>query len=546
MKKMIAAVLALSVPFSAAYAETVIKTNVESSSIVISGEIPAGAKVNEVSVNIFKDGKTPAGITAENVGEMIEYSIQTAANGGGEFNINAPIKSGSGKYTVYVDFEGNTDKQGRIVSFVTAFDNGEAVRDLFDATSLEESQRIMRVKWDLLSLTNEYYDGSSTDMPAAMFYGLKNETPAENKDHATAQKYFDLACTLAAISDGKITDVSAHFDALELTGTKAAKYYTAGKTNRRTAAGEILKERDLDGIEKMKKAFEEAVVLATVQCPDGIADVTNVIKGFASEIGISSPSDSSKVYYALMGKKCKSYSELLAAYKEALGSKKGTSGGGSSSGGGGGISLRGDKTGITTAIVGDFSGERPENVTNAVNAFSDISVVPWAVEAISDLADKGIISGMGDGMFKPNDYVTREQFVKMIVNAFELKSGGGNAKFIDVNEDDWFYSAVMTAYENEIVSGRGDSFGAGEYLTREDMAVIIRNTVRKTGIRAEETARAPFADSEEISDYAKESVEYLKNIGILNGNENNEFNPKNTTTRAEAAVVINSVLNSIR
>ena len=53
-------------------------------------------------------------------------------------------------------------------------------------------------------------------------------------------------------------------------------------------------------------------------------------------------------------------------------------------------------------------------------SFSDVSGEHWAKEAVEALADKGIISGFGDGSFKPDNNVTREEFVKMAVVAFGI------------------------------------------------------------------------------------------------------------------------------
>ena len=134
----------------------------------------------------------------------------------------------------------------------------------------------------------------------------------------------------------------------------------------------------------------------------------------------------------------------------------------------------------------------------------------------------------------------------MIVTAFDMQAQDNDMAFSDVKHGDWYYDAVKAAYDNGIIRGHGDSFGVGEGLTREDMAVIICNTLKKLGISIEETAKPAFIDDAEISDYAKESVEYLKNTGVLKGNGNNDFKPKNVTTRAEASVVIFSLLNNNR
>ena len=552
MKRILTAVLAFCIPFSPVFAETRIKTDVEGAQFIISGDISSAAKVGEVSVNILKPGKTPEDVIAGEVTDAVEYSIQTPANGDGSFIINAPIKGASGKYTVYVDYEGNTDKAGRTVSFVRKEDNDAAIKALFDAKSGSETTDVLRQKWDLLDIQNELYDKIDASGAAKIFFNVKNEKKpaAAEMTHKTAQKYFDIACTLEAVSEGIVSELSEYFGLLELEGEPAVKYYTKGGSSRRAAAAEILKARDISSIGKMKAAFAEATVLATVEYPDGIADVKNVIIVFAGEIGISAVSDNSKTYSSLMGRKFSSYSELASAYADADNSGGGGGGGSSAGGsgkgggkGGSGSAVRGGNGAIGSVVIGNTEVSVPENISQSI-VFSDIESVPWAKEAISELYKKKVVSGMGDGSFRPNDAVTREQFVTMIVNAFELKAKDGKAEFTDVTESDWFCPYVSIAFENGIIRGQGTRFGAGESLTREDMAVIIFNTLNNLGRSLKNDEKESFSDIGAVSDYAKESVEYLKNAGIIKGSGDNEFIPKGITTRAEAAVVIYSVLNN--
>ena len=239
-----------------------------------------------------------------------------------------------------------------------------------------------------------------------------------------------------------------------------------------------------------------------------------------------------------MGKNCENYKELLEEYNEAC---KVTD---SDSNRGGTSSVRGGKSLAINSIVGDYSVDIPTNVAEQIETFNDIDNVPWAIEAISDLSRRNVVSGMGDGSFNPNDSVTREQFVKMIVNAFDIKTTNQGINFDDVGEDDWYYDVVKIAYENGIIHGKGSTFGVGEYLTREDMAVVIFNTLNKLSISMNMEQATRFNDYAEIADYAKESVIFLKDAGVLKGSGDNNFNPKNITTRAEAAVVIYYLLKS--
>lgn len=205
--------------------------------------------------------------------------------------------------------------------------------------------------------------------------------------------------------------------------------------------------------------------------------------------------------------------------------------GGGSGGGGGGSSFQGP------AIT-------PEPVIPSRKSFSDISDAEWAREYIETLATMGIINGYSDGTFRGNGTVTREEFVKMIVCAFEIQLKGADAKFSDVPSSDWAYEYINSAVASQIISGVSQSeFGYGKGVTREDMAVILFRLAKINGLEVDENLDIdPFKDHDNISDYAREGVYVMRKTGVINGFGNGDFRPKATLTRAEAAKVICEML----
>ena len=175
--------------------------------------------------------------------------------------------------------------------------------------------------------------------------------------------------------------------------------------------------------------------------------------------------------------------------------------------------------------------------------FNDIQSVDWAKEAIEALYEKGVVAGYGNGLFAPNYSVTREQFVKMLVSALELDTNIESDKtFTDVKGDDWFAPYINAAAVLGVVAGREDgSFGVGESITRQDMAVMCMRALTVAGKAPAETD-ASFADSANISDYAKTAVGSMAGAGYLTGDENGSFNPLDTATRAQTAVVLYRII----
>ena len=126
----------------------------------------------------------------------------------------------------------------------------------------------------------------------------------------------------------------------------------------------------------------------------------------------------------------------------------------------------------------------------------------------------------------------------MICDAFDI------AKKSDINifkdaEGKWFEGYVNAAYEKGIISGMdAENFGAGKAATREDIAVILARTVGADG-----EGELTFKDSEQVSKYAHNAIVALSQKGVISGYPDGSFKPKNSMTRAEAAVVIYNLLN---
>ena len=206
-------------------------------------------------------------------------------------------------------------------------------------------------------------------------------------------------------------------------------------------------------------------------------------------------------------------------------------------GGGGGVSS-------TTTVDKELAN--PENNQETVNLrtdFIDLDTHEWAREAIEDLAYKKILSGKGDRLFFPADNIKREEFMKILVLAFGLYDESATCSYTDIPTDNWAYPYVASGTKAGLTVGYEDgSFGAGANISREDMAVMvhrllvsIRNIDRITDLSK------TFDDMDLVSGYAGNSVKMLLNSGIVQG-ENNKFNPKNNTTRAEAAQLIYNIL----
>lgn len=171
---------------------------------------------------------------------------------------------------------------------------------------------------------------------------------------------------------------------------------------------------------------------------------------------------------------------------------------------------------------------------------TDIST-HWAKNDIDFVMNKGLLVGTSPTTFGPNTGMTRGMFVTVLgrlaeadVDAYKTSS------FTDVKSDAYYMSSVEWAKEKGIVSGMGEGLFAPEQtITREQMAAIILNyadfiDIKLPNVNAEKT----FADNDKISSYAKDSVSQVQMAGVIGGKNGNIFDPQGTATRAEFSSVL--------
>lgn len=214
-------------------------------------------------------------------------------------------------------------------------------------------------------------------------------------------------------------------------------------------------------------------------------------------------------------------------------------------GGGGGSG--GNSSGSSSSKKNDdilFSGNVDDTADETVTKkpFNDLAGFEWAEDDILSLYERGVVNGTEKGNFEPQRAVTREEFVKLVCEAFGFGKGGKTYDFEDISENSWFNEYVAKAVEIGIVKGISSSrFGSGENITREDMAVIIYRAMTYKGINMNESSKL-FTDSASIADYARTAVNMLCGEGIVNGMADGSFAPKSLATRAEAAVMLSRCL----
>lgn len=120
--------------------------------------------------------------------------------------------------------------------------------------------------------------------------------------------------------------------------------------------------------------------------------------------------------------------------------------------------------------------------TSTTISFDDVSSDFWAKNPIQLVAQNGLMNGTGDGIFSPNTTLTRAQMAQIFYNAFFTDQQVSNARnsFEDISNSHWAYAAIETMKQEGIMSGYGDgTFKPNQPLTRAQMAAVIYKLDRK-------------------------------------------------------------------
>ncbi|MDI6600207.1 MAG: S-layer homology domain-containing protein [Thermoanaerobacteraceae bacterium] len=163
----------------------------------------------------------------------------------------------------------------------------------------------------------------------------------------------------------------------------------------------------------------------------------------------------------------------------------------------------------------------------------------WAREAITDLTNRGILGGRGNGLFGPDDKVTRGEFATIMARVYRLETHESPAAFMDVPQDYWGKSGIDAVVAAGFMSGLSkDTFGPDKPLTREQaITALVATTSASDVINEGSTKDTGYTDDKKISQWARGFIYAAKVLGIAGGYPDGSFHPQDTLTRAETATL---------
>lgn len=189
---------------------------------------------------------------------------------------------------------------------------------------------------------------------------------------------------------------------------------------------------------------------------------------------------------------------------------------------------------IPTAPTEPTEPTKPTEPTS-IDRFKDIDKTGWYVDGIKYALGHGLMNGVDTDKFEPNGNVTRAMLVTVLYRLADKPSvSGATIPFTDVKRGDWYYDAVVWAYDKGIGNGTSETtFAPNAPVTREQLVTFLW---RYVGQPASAQSLDAFPDNATVSSYAHTALQWAVEKSIINGNGGN-LEPLGYATRAQIAVI---------
>lgn len=199
----------------------------------------------------------------------------------------------------------------------------------------------------------------------------------------------------------------------------------------------------------------------------------------------------------------------------------------------------------TQALIDTFTLSKPQASAGSeatAPTFSDVLPGAWYYTAVTYLAEKGITSGTAPGIFSPDAALTRAQFLVLLMRAYDIApDAAGTDNFADAGIS--YYTGYLAAAKRlGLAGGVGSNLYLPEaVITRQDMFVLLYNTLVRLGKLPAGTASPLFTDGGLVAPYAEGAVTALASCGVVTGS-GGFVDPYGRSTRAQLATLLYRLL----
>ena len=171
--------------------------------------------------------------------------------------------------------------------------------------------------------------------------------------------------------------------------------------------------------------------------------------------------------------------------------------------------------------------------------FTDVAVNSWYYDAIEYVYENGMMNGTEATLFSPNAATTRGMIVTILYRV-EKEPAASDSQFTDVAAEAYYADAIGWAAENNIVTGDGDGkFRPNDEISREEFSAILYRYAEMKGEDMSKLADlSGFVDADQIQAYAREAMAWANGAGLILGQPGNLLDPQGDATRAEVATIL--------
>ena len=181
---------------------------------------------------------------------------------------------------------------------------------------------------------------------------------------------------------------------------------------------------------------------------------------------------------------------------------------------------------------------------NGTLGFSDVSPSDWFYPYVEQAVADGLFNGVSASRFAPETTMTRAMFVQVLYRLYGAPRMAAPMPFADVRSGVWYYDAVLWARETGVVTGVSETqFAPNDTITRQQMATMLYKYSALCGNVDSATAKPldGFPDNAQVSNYARAAMQWAIGNGIINGvsqNGQTYLRPRDGATRAQAATML--------
>ena len=196
-----------------------------------------------------------------------------------------------------------------------------------------------------------------------------------------------------------------------------------------------------------------------------------------------------------------------------------------------------------TPVVVNKSIGTPQDIQKIrAHIFTDVPSDFWAANSISTVTKANLMKGYSDGTFRPNQPMTREEVAALFNNITDDGTAAFlSSKFKDITSDRWSALAIESVARKNIISGYGDNtYKPEKYMSRQEFAVVADNYIHYLGYTTEDPTaldNIAYGDQKFVAPWAQDAVRELAYLGFTNYAPGTLFNPEKYVTRAEAAEI---------